>query len=77
MDCSQVISQICKNLETHLVQKGHSSVQVPGEEGTEDSHSPLGDLFFSCYYLSLPVSIPVENLGDMEPSGLFLEQWKC
>ena len=44
-------NQTCKNLEAYLVPRGLSADQVPGEEGTKDSDSPLGDSFFSgCYF---------------------------
>lgn len=45
-------NQTCKNLEAYLVPRGLSTVHVPGQEGTKDSNSPLGDSFFSCYYFS-------------------------
>lgn len=53
----------CVRTKAYLVQQGQSNVQVPGEEGPEDSDRSIVRLIFQLLLLLLlPLSIIVENL---------------
>lgn len=58
----------CVRTKAYLVQQGQSNVQVPGEEGPEDSDRSIVRLIFQLLLLLLlPLSIIVENLWYVEP----------